>query len=377
MTRKDYSRPENALRLTKHSFSDEVLAEVSAVIKSGNLVQGEKVACLEAEIREFLGGKEVVLVSSGTAALHLALVALNIGPGDEVIVPAFTYPATANAVEIVGAQSIIVDISLDDFCIDVSAIESRISERTKAIMPVHEFGMPCDLTSLMKLASKRNIPVIEDAACSFGSEFLGRKVGTFGLMGCFSLHPRKAITTGEGGVIVTNSRELAKVLRELRAHGMVLIDGQLDFVRAGLNYRLTEFQAVLGLAQMKTFSSSVSRRLEIADTLDRELSKIGWLVPPKRFPERRTVYQSYHVLLDERVDRRSIISKLKERGVESNLGAHALAHLTYFQKTYGVEGSDFPNASRAYTHGLALPIGPHMDNDDVSHLVSTLQSIAL
>jgi dTDP-4-amino-4,6-dideoxygalactose transaminase len=374
---KDYSQTENIIRLTKHTFSDEVLSEVCDVIKSGNLVQGPKVARLESELQEFLGVTGAVLVSSGTAALHLALVALNIGPGDEVIVPAFTYPATANVVELVGARSVIVDISLDDLCIDVSAIESKVTGKTKAIMPVHEFGMPCDLTALMELASKYRIPVIEDAACSFGSEFAGKKAGTFGLMGCFSLHPRKAITTGEGGVVVTNSPELCRALKELRAHGMVPVDGRFDFVRAGFNYRLTEFQAVLGLAQMREFDSFLKRRLEIADILDRELSDVEWFSTPKRFAERMTVYQSYHVLLNESVDRKAVIAMLKERGIESNLGAHALAHLTYFQKTYGVQGSDFPNASRAYTHGLVLPIGPHMDDDDVLYLISTLKSVSV
>lgn len=377
MARKDYSKPENVLRLTKHTFADEVLAEVGEVIKSGNLVQGEKVTRLEAELREFLGVKEAILVSSGTAALHIALVALNIGPGDEVIVPAFTYPATANVVELVGAKSVIVDITLEDLCIDVSAIESKISSRTKAIMPVHEFGMPCDLSALMKLASKHNIPVVEDAACSFGSEYAGQKAGTFGAMGCFSLHPRKAITTGEGGVVVTNSSELGTVLRQLRAHGMVPVDGRFDFVRAGFNYRLTEFQAVLGSAQMRNFNDCLSRRLQIAEILDRELTSVSWLTTPKRFPERMTVYQSYHVLLEAGVDRKAIISELKARGVESNLGAHALAHLTYFQNKYAISGGDFPNASRAYTHGLVLPIGPHMDDEDVHYLVSTLRSVSV
>lgn len=372
---KDYSKAENVIRLTKHTFADDVLEEVCNVIRGGNLVQGAKVAQLESELQEFFGVEGAVLVSSCTAALHIALVALNIGPGDEVIVPAFTYPATANVVELVGAKSVIVDITLDDLCIDVSAIESKITPRTKAIMPVHEFGMPCDLAALMKVASKHNIPVVEDAACSFGSEFEGKKAGTFGVMGCFSLHPRKAITTGEGGIVVTNSPELRGALRELRAHGMVPVDGRFDFVRAGFNYRLTEFQAVLGLAQMREFNAFLTRRIEIADILDRELTDISWLTVPKRFANRRTVYQSYHILLNDGVDRKALMTTLKDKGIESNLGAHALAHLTYFQKTYGLQGSDFPNASRAYTHGLVLPIGPHMDEDDVSHLVSTLQSL--
>ncbi len=375
MASKDYSLAENTIRLTKHNFSDDTLAEVCDVIRGGNLVQGPKVAELESKLSDFLGVESALLVSSGTAALHLALVALGIGPGDEVIVPAFTYPATANVVELVGARSVIVDITLDDFCIDVSAIAAAITERTKAIMPVHEFGMPSDMGALMKLADSRGIPVIEDAACAFGSEFEGKKVGSFGVMGCFSLHPRKAITTGEGGIVTTNSSELSTAIRQLRAHGMVPADGRFDFVRAGFNYRLTEFQAVLGLWQMKGYSAALNSRIKMADVLDKELAGIPWFTIPKRFTERMSVYQSYHVVLDEKVDRRAVIAELKRKGIDSNLGAHALAHLTYFQRTYGVTGSDFPNASRAYTHGLVIPIGPHMDDEDLSYLIETIQSL--
>lgn len=377
MTRKDYSKAENTIRLTKHSFSDEVLAEVRDVLRSGNLVQGPRVAELESVLQDFLGTSSAIAVSSGTAALHLALVALGVGQGDEVIVPAFTYPATANVVELVGAKSVIVDISLKDCCIDVAAIEAKITKRTKAIIPVHEFGMPCDLHALMNMASRHGIPVVEDAACAFGSEFSGKKVGTFGVVGCFSLHPRKAITTGEGGLIVTDSPELAQTLRELRSHGMVASHGRYDFVRPGFNYRLTEFQAVLGLGQMQEFESSLARRLEIADTFDRELSSVGWLELPTRLPDRKSVFQSYHVVCNERVDRRSVIDLLRAQGIESNLGAHALAHLTYFKQKYDLKKMDFPNASRAYTQGLVLPIGPHMDQEDVSHVLSSIKALSV
>jgi dTDP-4-amino-4,6-dideoxygalactose transaminase len=375
MKNRDYSKPENFLRLTKHHFAEETIARVGDVIRSGNLVQGEHVSQLESQLKEFLGTQHAILVSSGTAALHIALVALGIGPGDEVIVPAFTYPATANVVELVGAKSVIVDITLDDLCIDVSRVESHITPRTKAIMPVHEFGMPCDLAPLMEIANRHGIPVVEDAACSFGSEFKGKRVCCFGVMGCFSLHPRKAITTGEGGIVVTDSPELAKILRELRAHGAVPKDGRFDFVRPGFNYRLTEFQAVLGIDQLKEFDVALARRQEIAEILERELAPISWLSTPKTFDDRLTVWQSYHVLCDKRIERKGIISALRELGIESNLGAHALAHFSYYQQRYGLKETDFPNASLAYTHGLVLPIGKHMDDTDVEHLISSLRSL--
>ena len=377
MGTKNYGVALNTIKLARHTFSDEILAEVCDVLRSGNLVQGAKVAQLEEHIQNFLGIRNAILVSSGTAALHLALVALGVGPGDEVIVPAFTYPATANVVELVGAKCVIVDISLNDLCIDVAAIESRITSKTKAIIPVHEFGMPCDLRALLEVANKHTLPVIEDAACAFGSEFAGKKVGSFGAMGCFSLHPRKAITTGEGGVITTDSSDTAKLLKELRAHGMVMRDGRYDLVRAGFNYRLTEFQAVLGLGQLREFPATMIRRSEIADILDSELASLSWLSTPMRFPDRKSVFQSYHVLCAAHIDRRRVIELLREKGIESNLGAHALNHLSYYQGKYGLRPADFPNASRAYTHGLVVPIGSHMDEEDVAHLVSTIKNLPL
>lgn len=375
MTADPNKSSENLIRLTKHSFSDEALNQMVAVVRSGNLVQGQKVAAFEEALGRYLTVKHAVLVSSGTAALHLAVLALGLGAGDEVIVPAFTFPATANAVEITGARCVVVDIKLDDFCIDSEQIEALITERTKAILPVHEFGMPCDIEAVMEISKRHQLAVIEDAACAFGSEFNGKKAGTFGVAGCFSLHPRKALTTGEGGLVITESDELAANVRRIRNHGMSPKDGRIDFVEAGLNYRLTDFQAVLGHSQLAGFEESVKKRIEMAAILDAELRSLPWLEVPQSFAGRRSVYQSYHILCSPEVNRKKVIDCLRERGIESNIGAHALAHLTYFQKKYSLRPEDFPAASRAYTHGLALPIGTHLSQRDVEHLIESLRSV--
>ncbi len=366
---------ENLIRLTKHDFSEEALQSVLQVLRSGNLVQGANVQKLEAVLANYLEVEHSILVSSGTAALHLALVALGIGPGDEVIVPAFTFPATSNVVELVGASSIIVDIGLDDFCINVADIPAKISKRSKAIIPVHEFGMPCDVAALMQISQENELAVIEDAACALGAQFGDRKVGVFGSIGCFSLHPRKALTTGEGGLITTDRADLADLLRTLRNHGMVPKDGGVDFIRAGFNYRLTDFQAALGISQVGDLENQIRRRLEIAKIFDQELAAVSWLQLPKNFSHRRNVYQSYHVLCAPEVNRSKIISALRSDGIETNIGAHALACQSYYQRRYGLKPEDFPNAYRAYTHGLVLPIGAHMNDADVEYVISKIRSL--
>ena len=187
------------IRLAKPEFSDETIRSVLSVIKSGDLVMGEYVSKVEQFLESYLNVENAVLVSSGTAALHLSLLSLGIGAGDEVIVPAFTFPATANMVEAVGAKPVFVDIALDDFCIDCEKIEASISSKTKAIIPVHAFGQPANMEAVLDIAKCHGLFVIEDAACALGAEFENVKVGAYGDLGCFSFHPRKAITTGEGG----------------------------------------------------------------------------------------------------------------------------------------------------------------------------------
>jgi perosamine synthetase len=218
---------------------------VVSVLKTGMLVQGKKVEELENNVAKYLGVRHVIAASSGTATLHLALLASGIGTGDEVIVPAFSFIATANAIELVGATPIFVDIDLDTFNININLIEQAISSRTKAILPVHEFGLSCDISEICELAKRYNLSVIEDAACALGAKENGRFTGTTGDVGSFSFHPRKAITSGEGGILTTNDDEMARKLRILRNHGIENKDGKTEFVAAGLNYRLTDFQAAL------------------------------------------------------------------------------------------------------------------------------------
>lgn len=363
------------LKLSSPRFSEDGLKAVEAVLRTGMLVQGEWVGRFEGAIAEHLGVPHVVVVSSGTAALHLALLGAGLRPGDEVIVPAFTFPATANAVVVAGGRPVLVDIGVHDLCLDVRLIEAALTPRTRFIMPVHEFGQSADMDGILAVASRHGLTVIEDAACAFGTRFGGRSVGALGSCGCFSFHPRKAITTGEGGAIVTRDPELATRLRRLRNHGIQPTPDGPDFVAAGLNYRLTEFQAALGFHQLDGFESGIEQRIRQAATYREHLAGIAGLETPADIPGRRAVYQTFHVILPPRVRRSDVIAALRQKGIESNLGAQALNCLSFFRGQYGCTPESCPVATTAFRHGLALPIGPHCADEDIVMVAESLRSV--
>lgn len=363
------------IKLSKPYITEDCINNVVNVLRSGNLVQGENVKALEEKIKEYLNVEYAVAVSSGTAALHLALLSLGIGHGDEVIVPAFTFPATANVVECVGAVTVLVDINIDDFCINTSLLEKYITSKTKAIIPVHEFGQAVNIDEVMKIAKKYKLHVIEDAACALGTEYNKKKVGTFGDIGCFSLHPRKAITSGEGGIIVTNNSDIANSLTVLRNHGISNKDGKIDFIKAGYNYRMTDFQAALCIPQLSVVDNIINERIKQAMIYDNKLKDICDIKTPSVFAERKMVYQTYHILLEEKFDRNLVISKLKENQIETNYGANALNILSYYEKKYGYKSEDCSNAVIANKFGLALPMGMHLQEEDLYKVISSLKEI--
>ena len=361
------------IKLAKPNIPEEAIEKAVKVIRSGDLVQGKYVKEFEISLCIYLNVKNAVVVSSGTAALHLALLALKIKEGDEVIVPAFTFPATANVVELVGAKPIFVDINLSDFCIDTAKIEEKITKQTKAIIPVHEFGQAAKMDDIIAIAQKYDLKIVEDAACALGAEFENQKVGTFGELGCFSFHPRKAITTGEGGVVVTNDDKLAEKLRVLRNHGISYEDGKVDFIAAGLNYRMTDFQAVLGLEQMKKLEDDIRNRIELAKKYNKQLKEIKWIKIPELFDNRRMVFQTYHILVDSKIDRDELIQYLREKGVEVNYGAQALNCIQFYKKKYNLTKDSAPNAANAFYHGIALPIGTHILSEDIEYISNILK----
>ena len=364
------------IKLAQPNISEAAIKDVVAVLRSGNLVQGRFVERFENSLKDYFNVNNVIIVSSGTAALHLALLSLGLGPSDEVIVPAFTFPATANVVEIVGATPVFVDISLDDYCIDVTKIEDAITNHTKAIIPVHEFGQAANMDSILQIAQQYNLKIIEDAACALGTEFENNIVGTLGDIGCFSLHPRKALTTGEGGILVTKDEVLAEKLRALRNHGILNTGQRIDFCYAGLNYRMTDFQAAIGLHQLSEFDQQINKRIEQANYYREYLKKIDWAVAPALIKNRRHVYQTFHVLIDSHYDRDAIIKYLYTQEVQTNYGAQALHELNFFKTKYQFEPDDYPCSSIAYRQGLALPIGNHINEDDIAEIIRKLDQFS-
>ena len=363
------------IRLAKPYIPQTAIEKVAEVLKSGNLAQGEYVKKFESALQDYLGIKHAIIVSSGTAALHLSLMALDISSGDEVIVPAFTFPATANAVELLKAKPLLVDISLGDFCIDASKIEETITDKTKAIMPVHEFGQAAEMDRICSIAKKHNLKIIEDAACALGAEYNNKKVGTIGKLGCFSFHPRKMITTGEGGAVVTNDNELAEKVRSLRNHGISVNNGKYEFVYVGANYRMTDFQAVLGIFQIARIEKIINRRIQQARRYDEKLSKIDWIKTSVELENRKAIYQTYHVVVGGKIGRGNLVSSLKNVGIETNLGAQALNCLAYYKNKYDYKEAAFPNATKAFNHGLALPIGNHLTDKDIDFIVRKIKLI--
>jgi perosamine synthetase len=346
----------NFIPLGRPRITEQDLNAVTSVLKTGMLVQGENVLQLEGKFSARTGTSNSIAAANGTATLHLALKVLGVGQGDEVIVPAFSYIATANVVELVGATPVFVDIDPSTFNIDVNLLESKITMRTKAIIPVHEFGLACDIDTICQLAAARGIPVVEDAACALGCYQKNKPVGSFGLIGSFSLHPRKSITAGEGGVLVTNNRSLADKLRQLRNHGIQNRDGTPEFVEAGFNYRLTDFQAALASSQLERLDEILATKQRIANIYLNEI-KNDHISKPTLPPDRNHTWQTFHLLLADRLDQQKVIQTLTEKKIGCNYGAQCIPAQHFYHHKYKLDVPKiFPHAYRAYRKGLAIPL---------------------
>lgn len=353
------------------SITEDDIAAVTEVLRSGMLIQGKHVQSLEDGFKNIVGTSDALAVSNGTATMHLTLLTLGIGIGDEVIVPAFSYVATANVVEMVGATPVFVDIDMDTFNIDITKIENAITGKTKAIIPVHEFGLSAEISAIKKIADKHKLWVIEDAACALGAKENEKSVGSFGIASSFSLHPRKSITSGEGGIIATNDKDLAKKLSILRNHGIEMKEGKMDFVEAGYNYRLTDFQAAFANSQLRRLDNILAYKQELADVYFEELDGDNVQLPT--VPENKNhTWQTYHIVLDDKIDRDVLIAKLREEGIGTNYGAQCIPATTFYTKKYGHDSEkSFPNAWRAYTKGLAIPLYFNLTKEDIRY-ISTL-----
>lgn len=345
---------------------------VLEVMSTGGLAQGPRVAALEERFAAYIGTKHAVAVNSGTAALHAALLAYGVGPGDEVITSAFSFIASGNSILYTGARPVFVDVA-DDFNIDTDLIEAAINEKTKAIMPVHLFGQPCEMGTIMTLAKKYNLAVVEDTCQSHGSKYKEKVTGSFGT-GCFSFYPTKNMTTGEGGMITTDDDFVAEQTRLIRSHGMKV---RYYHNTLGYNYRMTDLGAAIGLVQLDKLDSNNARRVANACRLTDGIAGITGLITPEVGSGRTHVFHQYtlRVTPNFAVTRDDLVEKLATKGIGSGVYYPVPIHK---QKVYADLGYDvsLPVTEQFAAEVLSLPVHPRVDDADIAYIVEAIKEIS-
>lgn len=368
--------------LAKPSFSGEEEQALIEVIRSGWVTQGPKVAAFEERFAHTVGVDNAVAVTSATTALFLSLHALGIGAGDEVVVPSLTYIASANPIVHAGATPVFADVDPRTFNLDPDAFEAALTARTRAVMLVHQLGLPADLDEIERRASARGVTVIEDSACALGSSYKGRPIGSSANLNCFSFHPRKVIVTGEGGMITTPDAELAARLRRLRHQGMSISDverHQADRVitetypEVGFNFRMSDLHAAVGLAQLDKLDSFVARRRAIAARYDEALGELPGITTPHIPDFALPNYQSYIVRLNrgDQVVRNALLDAMFRRGVATRRGLMAIHKEASYAKvkTSGL----LEHTEAADAQSFVLPIYPDLSEDDQQYVIDALR----
>lgn len=359
---------------------------VVQVLRSDWLTTGPKVTEFEEAFAQFVGAKEAIAVSNGTAALHAAMYALGIGPGDEVIVPPMTFAASANCVIYQGGRPVFADVNPDTLLIDPAKVQARITTKTKAIMAVDYAGQACDYDALQAISRRHSLPLVADACHALGGRYKGRSVGTLADLNTFSLHPAKHITTGEGGVITTNNSELAQRMRIFRNHGITTDHRQraeqgswfYEMVDLGYNYRLTDFQCALGFSQLQKLPGWVKRRQEIAQRYDAALAEIPAVIPLQTQPGVSHVYHLYVIKLnlgELQVGRDKIFAALRAEGIGVNVHYIPVHFHPYYRRQLGTKAKLCPVAETAYEQILTLPLFPGMNHQDTEDVITALAKV--
>lgn len=356
------------IRLCEPRFDAEDRARVDEVLDSGMLVQGRMVAALEERVAARVG-RAAVACSNGTAALHLAMADAGVGPGDEVIVPSFTWPSAVSVAMLLGARCVFVDVDPERFHLDAASVEAALTSRTKAVVAIHQFGIPAPMAEVCALAASGSVTVIEDAACAIGTVCDGREAGAWGDYATFSFHPRKVVTSGEGGVVTSASDRRDAALRELRNHGQRAADGWLRFAGPGFNYRLPELSAALALGQLDRLDATLATRRSRAARLADALDAVPGVKVPTGVRDPGNNVQSFVARLDAGVDRDALMTALRAAGVECTIGTYAVPQ----QPGFGGAAPDaFPVAWAAMHELVTLPLHEAMSDEDVDTVADAM-----
>ncbi|HIF58128.1 MAG: DegT/DnrJ/EryC1/StrS family aminotransferase [Gammaproteobacteria bacterium] len=366
---------------------EEEWLAVKEPIESGWLTQGPKVAEFEKQFAVKHQVNNALAVTSCTTGMHLALAALEIGAGDEVIVPAFTWIATANVVLYCGATPIFVDVNPETFNIDPAQIAEKVTTNTKALIAVHLFGLCADMDAI-KAALPEHVKIIEDAACGTGAQYKGQFAGSLGNAASFSFHPRKTITTGEGGMVTTNDAELAERMNQMRNHGATISEEQRhhgpkpyilpDFNLLGFNYRMTDLQGAVGIVQLAKLDRFIDERAKWALWYRQQLEGITWLRLPEEPENGRHGWQSFVCYVDPEAapfSRNSIMEKLQKMGVSTRPGTHAVHMLNLYKQRYDFKETDFPGAKSCNDNSMAIPLHNRMNEQDYSYVVNAIKTL--
>ncbi len=364
-------------------IEEDEINEVIDTLKYGWLTMGPKTLKLEKLLAKYLGAKHVVVVSSCTAAMHLSLIALGIGKGDEVITTPFTFVSTANVIIQAGAEPVFVDIKKDTYDIDPEQIKKAITPRTKAIMPVHYAGQPCDIEAILDIAKKHNLFVIEDAAHAIGAEYKNKKIGTFGTTTCFSFYATKNMTTCEGGAIATNNSKIADKIRILRLHGMDRDAWKrysekgswyYEIKDCGWKYNLIDMQAAIGIHQLKKLDKFNRIRRRYAKIYNEGFKKIKKITIPHERLNIKHVYYLYPILVDG-YDRKEFIKKMQKRGIGCSVHFIPLHLHPFYKSRFGFKKGDFPNSEWVYKREVSLPLYPKMKEEDLRYVIENVKKI--
>lgn len=350
-------------------FDFDELEQIIDVLKSGWVSQGPKVKEFEDQVADYIGAKYAIATTNCTSALHLALLSIGVTKGDEVIVADYTFPATGHSVLYCGAIPIFVDINPNTYNIDPDKIEELITDKTKAIIPVHTFGQAAEMDKIVKIAKEYNLKIIEDSACALGAKYKNSYAGTIGDIGCYSFHARKGITTGEGGMVVTDDDYLAEKIRHLAVFGMKSAwDREIghkhsipEFLDVGYNYKMSDITAAMGVAQLKKIDSIIEKKQKLAKYWDDMLDGIDFIDKPYIGNDVNHIYQSYVSLVDKNINRNKLIIKLREQGIQTQIGTYA----SHIQPVYN-SNRIFPNSFDIFNRSLALPMYYMLSEDEIN-----------